>query len=339
MAISASLLAENGVMVTITPRSFATGDYFSRCRRHVFSRVVPEAVHLFRSRKLAFKSDAVLQENVILRARKTKPKPTAMVDVSASDGPEDIQQRNSRPVKLGSVLEISSPRAIFHIPVDGLDDALVRFVRGWPKTLHTLGLEVSTGPVVAFRARRFLTSDFTGHAQGAPLLWLQNIRQMTIDWPLTRLKKPQSIVDSKDSRGILIQNKNYVVLRRFTTKEEPRRLIAAPLIRETLPGRMIGLENHLNYVHRPHGEVGEEEAVGLAAVLGSSLLDQYFRISNGNTQVNAAELRCLPLPARETLVLLGREVRPRLGLPGNLDFVIDDILGVPDKLRRTSKAG
>ncbi|MEO7328569.1 MAG: hypothetical protein ABI193_08330, partial [Minicystis sp.] len=33
----------------------------------------------------------------------------------------------------------------------------------------------------------------------------------------------------------------------------------------------------------------------------SALFDSYFRISNGNTQVSATELRALPLPAPEVL--------------------------------------
>ena len=339
MAISASLLAEGGVMVTITPRSFATGDYFSRCRRYLFSRVVPEAVHLFDSRKEAFKNDAVLQENVILRARKTQPQPTATVHVSKSHGPHDIETRKSRTVRLASVVEISSPRAIFHIPAEDTDEAIVRFVRQWPNTLCKIGLEVSTGPVVAFRARRLLVNDPTERERSVPLLWLQNVRPMTIEWPLSKRAKPQYIVEASNSNGLLIPNKTYVVLRRFSAKEERRRLTAAPLTKGFLPGRMIGLENHLNYIHRPHGQIEEEEAFGLAALLGCTLLDRYFRISNGNTQVNATELRALPVPPRATLIKLGQEVRCQLGLPIDIDLLSEEVLGVPKGLRRLLKAG
>lgn len=339
MAISASLLAQEGVMVTITPRSFATGNYFSRCREYIFSRVVPEAVHLFHSRKEAFKNDAVLQENVILKARRGKARSNAKVCLSVSQGPQDIDRRKSRMVKLSSVIDISSSKPIFHIPAEDTDEAILRYVNAWPNTLHTLCLEVSTGPVVAFRARHFLMNDPERHVESAPLLWLQNVRAMSVEWPLDRRGKPQYVVENRDSRPLLIPNGTYVVLRRFSAKEEARRLVAAPLVKDSLPGRMLGLENHLNYIYRPHGQIEDEEAFGLAALLGSSLLDRYFRISNGNTQVNAAEIRALPLPARPVLTQLGREIRRQLALPIDFDSLCEGLLGVPQALRRLTKVG
>lgn len=339
MAISASLLSERGVMVTITPRSFATGDYFHRCRQYLFSRVTPEAIHLFDSRKEAFKGDTVLQENVILCARKTAPHRASRVRISTSTGPQDIKEGKAREVCLSSVLDLNSPKVVFHIPAEDTDEAILHFVREWPNTLHTLGLEVSTGPVVAFRARKFLQGHSRGHLRSAPLLWLQNVKQQFIRWPLERKGKPQYILDAPDSEYLLVRNQTCVVLRRFSTKEEERRLVAAPLLEGSLPGLHLGLENHLNYIHRPKGRMEDTEAIGLAALLGSSLLDRYFRISNGNTQVNATELRALPLPSRETLVELGRMVKNQIRTQPDVDTLCGKLLAVPRRLSRFSKAG
>ena len=41
MAIMVRVLAPNGTMATITPRSFTAGDYFRRFRELLFSSVVP----------------------------------------------------------------------------------------------------------------------------------------------------------------------------------------------------------------------------------------------------------------------------------------------------------
>jgi adenine-specific DNA-methyltransferase len=68
------------------------------------------------------------------------------------------------------------------------------------------------------------------------------------------------------------------------------------------------LENHLNYIHRPHGSLSVEEVVGLAALLNSPILDTYFRIINGNTQVSATELRAIPLPSLDIIVKIGQSV-------------------------------
>jgi adenine-specific DNA-methyltransferase len=79
---------------------------------------------------------------------------------------------------------------------------------------------------------------------------------------------------------------------------------------------MLGIENHLNYIYRPGSELDEEEAFGLAALLNSKLLDTYFRVSSGNTQVSATEIRAMPLPSRDKIVSIGRHAR---GLNGDLE--------------------
>jgi adenine-specific DNA-methyltransferase len=93
---------------------------------------------------------------------------------------------------------------------------------------------------------------------------------------------------------------------------------------------MIGLENHLNYIHRPKGKLAHAEALGLAALLNSALVDRFFRISNGNTQVSAVELRNLPLPSAERMRTIGRAIEQE-GTE-QLDRVVADALDVPADL-------
>ncbi len=67
----------------------------------------------------------------------------------------------------------------------------------------------------------------------------------------------------------------------------------------------VGFENHLNYIYRQHGELTKAETCGLVALYNSTLFDRYFRITNGNTQVNATELRALPLPPLNVIQSIG----------------------------------
>jgi adenine-specific DNA-methyltransferase len=46
---------------------------------------------------------------------------------------------------------------------------------------------------------------------------------------------------------------------------------------------------------------------GLYTVLNSSLYDNYYRILNGSTQVNATEMNSIPVPERTKLEQLGRK--------------------------------
>lgn len=334
MAITASLLSEKGVMVSITPRSFTTGDYFRRFREHLFSQVTPEAVHLFDSRQDAFAKDAVLQENVILRARKARPVGGASVKVTTSAGVDDLARRASRTVPLEAIVDTGSPDRVLHIPTADADEEVLAFVRAWPETLGSLGLSVSTGPVVAFRSRESLLHEAGPGLATAPLLWLQHVQPMAVRWPLPRVRKPQLFHVTPASEKLLVPGGDYVLMRRFSAKEEARRLVAAPLFGRELSEGPLALENHLNYIYRLRGSLTRQEAVGLAAVLGSTLLDRHFRVSNGNTQVNATELRALPLPAARRIIAIGEEL---LGGPldaRKADEVVMRALHVPASLRR-----
>ena len=337
MAISAELLAEGGKLVYIVPRSFASGPYFRRFREVFFGSVVPTAIHLFESRKDVFKNQTVLQENLIIAARSRmdgEALDDGQVVVSHSKAAYDLDERQQLLVDVGSVLDMTSENRELSIPNCAEDLELVQAVRSWPNTLRSLGLEVSTGPVVPFRATQFLA-----HAQcerpTAPLLWMQHVRPMRTTWPLPVADKPQWIEAAPGSMKLLVPDATYVLLRRFSAKEEKRRLVAAPLIRGALNEDLVGLENHLNYIRGVSRELDEELAYGLSALLNSTFLDRFFRISNGNTQVSATELRAMPLPAERDIRSIGVDVQTRLDAengPSNLDALVAGTLDLSPEL-------
>src|SRR5208283_5717879 len=96
--------------------------------------------------------------------------------------------------------------------------------------------------------------------------------------------KPMHILVSEGSNRLLLPAKRYVLLKRFTAKEERRRLVAGIVEAEDSYSPFLGLENHLNYIYRRRDELSKEEALGLAAFFNSSLVDRYFRAISGNTQ-------------------------------------------------------
>jgi adenine-specific DNA-methyltransferase len=336
MAISAELLAESGRLVYIVPRSFASGPYFKRFREVFFQKVAPTAIHLFDSRKEVFRSQTVLQENLVLtaRARKEGEDQDDQVLVSHSKGVHDIAERQQLSVEMKSVLDMESVNKELCIPVCAEDLELVKAVREWPNTLGSLGLDISTGPVVPFRARRFL-ADCASEAPAVPLLWMHHVRPMRVEWPSTGGGKAQWVKVVPESVKLLVKDDTYVLLRRFSAKEEKRRLVAAPLFQGFLNVDMVGLENHLNYIRGVSRKLDEELTYGLAALLNSIFLDRYFRVSNGNTQVSATELRAMPLPSEEDIRVIGSGVAssldPRAALP-EFDAFIARTLNLSSKL-------
>ena len=317
MAISAELLSGSGRLVYIVPRSFASGPYFKRFREVFFQRVAPTAIHLFDSRKDVFKSQTVLQENLVLTAQRRREDGTVnegQVLVSHSKTAQDLAERRWLMVGLDSVLDLGSANKELCIPVCAEDLGLVEGVRAWPNTLGSLGLDISTGPVVPFRAKRLLSQAASGPST-VPLLWMHHVRPMRVEWPSAGSAKPQWVINTAESKKLLVADQTYVLLRRFSAKEEKRRLVAAPLVRGRLNADMVGLENHLNYIRGVSRELDGELAYGLAALLNSTFLDRYFRVSNGNTQVSATELRAMPLPAEGDIRAIGACVSDLL-VPG-----------------------
>jgi len=310
MSLTASSLQIGGRFVSITPRSFASGAYFKRFRQQFFSTIAPELIHIFDSRRSAFEDADVLQENIILAGVRKGPAFIAppSVTISQSRGLQDLIHPFIQQLPRHFIIDDNQKDPVLHLPTSDIDTHLLQAFRRWNARLATYGLEISTGPVVPFRARNLLTTvESVKQGKAAPLLWLQHIHRMNIQWPLERFDKPQGVRCKTDPK-LLVKNTTQIILRRFSAKEEARRITAAVLPEGTFGTELIALENHLNYLYRPGGRLSIEEAMGIAAFLNSTLVDRYFRIANGNTQVNATELRKLPLPPLERLISIGKRV-------------------------------
>ncbi len=310
MMLSAYLLKPSGQMVFITPRSFCSGHYFARFRREFFRIVQPAHIHVFDSRTETFASDDVLQESVILKTLKMPRNPAKryLVSVSSSVGKRDLEKSRFRKVSLDRILDATSPIHPLRLPTSQRDDRLLDYVDSWPRRLGGSGLRVSTGPVVPFRAKHYLSS-LSAYRSGkaVPLLWSHHIGPMQTTWPSKKAqKKPEAIAVCEGSRELLVPLRTCVLVRRFSPKEWPSRIVASVLSPSEFSSLThIGLENHLNYIYRYDSSLSTEEGVGLSLLLNSPILDRYFRILNGNTQVSATELRSLPLPSLDNIKRLG----------------------------------
>src|SRR5262249_9185864 len=152
--------------------------------------------------------------------------------------------------------------------------------------------------VVDFRAKDFLIANHTAcrpNAKTAPLIYPMHFDSGAITWPRDG-KKPNHLVVSAETKELLVPPGVYVLVKRFSAKEEKRRVSAALCTPDTLPKTGYAFENHLNYYHDNGHGLPVLIAKGLAAYLNSSLVDAYFRQFSGHTQVNASDLRNLPYP-------------------------------------------
>ena len=304
MAICSRLLKQDGQMIFITPRSFASGRYFQSFRDFLFRNVHLDFIHLFNTRKDTFSKDSVLQELVILRMQPAGE--ITNVTVSFSQGIEDLDYPNQKEFPAKDIVDITSSEKIVYLPVDERDELILNLFRSWPGNMNKYGIKISTGPVVAYRAADNIVEESS--IDTVPLYWLHNVVKMLCDHPISKKGKGQYIKIVPETKPVLLPNKNYVLLRRFSSKDDSSRLVAAPYFGNMSQYESVGFENKLNYIYRPNAHLRREEVMGIAALLNSKLFDAFFRTFNGNINVSATELRMMPLPPMETIQEIGRNI-------------------------------
>lgn len=329
LAIAAARLREGGSMVAITPRSFCNGLYFRAFRRWLLDRVHIERVHLFRSRTDTFREASVLQESVITAVTRTHQPATSTV-VSRSENRE-LTSLHEQELPADRVVSRHDPDRVIFLPETDEDAEIVKYAQAWQQPFEGVGLRISTGPVVMFRAKEFLLDEGD---QGVPLLSAHNVRRFKTHWPVSKAKWPLAFADEAASQKHLVPSRNYVLLKRFSSKEERRRLTAGCLLRREQQHERLAIENHLNYIYHAERELTEEETLGVAAIFNSVFYDRYFRTLSGNTQVNATEVRTLHFPPLETVSRIGQRIKQAdQDQPAVAEHIVLEEIGVNGSLR------
>ena len=305
IALILRLLVPGGQLVGITPRSFCNGPYFRPFREDFLSQLELRRLHVFESRQAAFRDDSVLQENIIFHAVKGRNQPQKMV-ISSSSGEHggDVTET------VFPFAEIVRPRdaeKFIHIPSTASHATAKETMDALSSSLASLGITVSTGRVVDFRLKDALRKE--PERGTVPLLYPCHFNGGTVHWPKLEARKPNAILDNDQTRPWLVPSGVYLLTKRFTSKEERRRLVACLFDPDEVKTKWVGFENHLNYFHASGHGLERTLAVGLYAFLNSTVVDQYFRRFSGHTQVNATDLRTLTYPDRDTLQAMGRDMK------------------------------
>jgi adenine-specific DNA-methyltransferase len=191
-------------------------------------------------------------------------------------------------------------------------------------SLAALGLSVSTGRVVDFRAKEFLRQQ--PGRDTAPLIYPCHFDGGFVHWPKEKARKPNAIVSNEQTRELLVPAGVYLLVRRFTAKEERKRIVACIYDPDQIHAPLVGFENHLNYFHVNGQGLTMTLAKGLAAFLNSTVVDVYFRQFNGHTQVNATDLRSLNYPTKADMEKLGRRITDPGLLQEELNALVEEEL-------------
>ncbi|MEH2076706.1 MAG: BsuBI/PstI family type II restriction endonuclease [Nostoc sp.] len=321
MAATAQLLKPRGEFVAITPRSFCNGPYFRDFRKIFLEMMALQQVHLFESRQEAFNDDDVLQETIIIQATKQRQKFSNVIINTSFGANDDLIMSHSVPYT--ALVKPDDLEQFIHIIPDNIGQQIVQRMELLTCTFKDLGLTVSTGRVVDFRAKEYLRTNLENKT--VPLIYPVNLLNGYVDYPKIT-KKHQAIVSINETANLLIPNEHYVLCKRFSSKEEKRRVVAVVYDADQFNYAYVGFENHLNYFHKDGRGLSITLARGLAVYLNSTLVDAFFRLFNGHTQVNATDLRKLKYPNLEQLLSLGTAIKERFPSLQEIDELIENQL-------------
>lgn len=301
VALAVSQVSQGGQIVAIIPRSFCNGPYYRPFRDFILERAALRHMHLFESRSQAFKDDDVLQENIIIRLECGAKQGPVAVSTSTDDSFADLVTHTHA---FDQIVHTDDPERFIHVPTSP-GKCMIELSKSVCSSLGEVGIQVSTGPVVEFRMRNHLRSS--PEPNTVPLLYPSHFTNGGTEWPKLGTKKPNAICRNEYTEKWLYPSGVYCVVRRFSSKEEKRRIIASVV--DPAPfgnAPVLGFENHLNVFHENRRGLPKALADGLALFLNTAAVDESFRRFNGHTQVNATDLRMMKYPSRDTLIRLGK---------------------------------
>jgi adenine-specific DNA-methyltransferase len=206
-------------------------------------------IHVFESRDKAFNEGDVLQENIIIQAKKTS-KSAEKTIITSNDNPEDVDVL-VRETGFDQLVQPGDPYLFIRLIPDQIGNQINSRINRLPATLKELGITVSTGRVVDFRAKNLLR--YVPDKEVIPLIYPGNLQNGLVQWPKPNSRKPSCLVSTTDIDNLAIPSQYYVLVKRFSSKEEKRRVYAALYDPLRIPAKRVGFENHINYFHKRYG--------------------------------------------------------------------------------------
>ena len=165
----------------------------------------------------------------------------------------------------------------------------------------------------------------------------RHCRDGFVQWPQKSRGVPNSLSASGADDEVVMPSGWYVLVKRFSSKEERRRVVASLFDPNRLNADRVAFDNKLNVVHRRNAGLPEPLAKGLAVFLNSSVVDSFFRQFSGHTQVNAGDLRSFKFPDADTLARLGDSVSDLMPSADEIDNLVNrEVPGMSDSIQATT---
>lgn len=310
MAKSVELLKTDGEMIFIVPRSWTSGTYFKKFREKFLENTRLTNIHLFVSRDKVFNKENVLQETMILRAVKTKEKQND-IQITQSNSNDDFDKIVKYDIEYDICVESENERYVY-LPINDDDIKVLETVNEFGTKLKDIGLKLKTGLTVDFRNEKYMEKYATN--ENVPLFSSIHFKNGFVNFPSKEEEEAQYI--NKDNTALLQKNSNYLFIKRFSSKEENRRIQPAMFFKSEFENYdYISTENHINFIGAiDNKELTKDLIYGLYGLYNSTLYDKYYRLLNGSTQVNATEINNIPIPNEEQIKDIGKKLQKEMSV-------------------------
>lgn len=292
-------LEADGQLVIMLPTTVASASQLTAFRQRMHDGLSLQRVHLFVARQKNPRRAVPLKKEIILSYRAAAHPETVTVSTSTDAG-TPAHTVTLPPLPYDFVVDPTD--GSLTLPKSVEDTKIVRYINAFPETLASLGLKISTGLIIDSKCQELLISE---PVRGAvPLIRPSVLSGGSVDFPGRTGKQYIAPINP----ALLQKNKNMLLIKRVPAKSDARFLNVAVYLAAKLPTfRYISTHNKLNFIDTrdPNGEICARLAFGLFALLNSTIYDRYLSIVSKSKQVNAKELRDLPLPPRNLIENMG----------------------------------
>ncbi len=297
--MAAKHLEDGGKLVIMLPTTVASASALTAYRKEMAQALALEKIHLFIGKQKNAKRAVPLKKSVILAYGKRERPLTVTITTSTDWGkPENTVMLPA----LDYDFVVDKKDGSLTLPKSTEDTNIVKYISSFPETLDSLGLKVSTGLVIDSRCEGLL---FTDPIKGCvPLFRPTALIGGQVRFPLPIKKQYLAAINPT----LIQKNKNMIMIKRVPAKSDERFVTAAVYLAAQQPQyKYVSTHNKVNFIDTkdPNGEMCARLVFGIFALLNSTIYDRYISIVSKSKQINAKELRHLPLPPRNIIENMG----------------------------------
>ena len=236
---------------------------------------------------------------MIVKIKKTREKPDRII-ISTTQNNGSFSERTIFRVPYEMV--VSCNESYVYLVTNEEEVKTLNILGKLKNTLPGIGLRMKTGLTVDFRNREILRNHAEENA--IPLFYSQHIQNGKVIFPIG--KEAEYIVTAQG--GLRQANTNYLFVKRFTSKEEHRRLQCGIYLSRQYPEYTeISTQNKINFICGAK-KLSECVVYGLYVLFNSTVYDCYYRMLNGSTQVNSTEINGMPVPSINIIEAMGKDL-------------------------------